>query len=139
MTQLISNEQQRVAVVLSPSVEYGSAANLAAIVVGGLKCAAFIAPIADQDNNYHVSIYWNVVILKAKTGGQVKKVLLEAKLKGLEVVIFTEEGRALSNSYPIYKELVENHKTEELNVLVVGLFGDDDVVRELTKSLSVFK
>lgn len=129
---------KRLAVVLQKSLAGGRAANVAAVVVGGLKCQAFGEPVKDLDGNRHAAIKWNMPVLRAKTNGQLLKLLNAASAMGVESVAFCDEGRSMSNSFVEYISVVTSHKTEHLSIVGVGLFGDDAAVRELTRQFSIY-
>ena len=131
-------ETKRLAVVLGPSLAAGPAANVAAIVAGGLRCAAFSEPIRDASGTPHSAVRWNVIVLKTKSSGQLRTLVEAAKVEPVELVVFSRSGASLSNSFPEYEALVKAARTEDLEVTGVGLFGPDAVVRALTRSFSVY-
>jgi hypothetical protein len=129
----------RLAVVLHPSLESGAAANAAAIVAGGLRCEAFEPPVADADGHQHAAVRWNVVVLKARSAGHLKKVLAAARGESVRAVAFTTRGQELSNSFEQYREELSRQHTDALDVVAVGLYGPDAAVRSLTRPFSLFK
>lgn len=135
---LIQSEPKRLAAVLHKSLSGGSAANVTAVVVGGLRCLGFTEPVNDMNGVRHAGMMWNMPVLKAKTSGQLRKLLKQAHASGIETVAFTEEGRSLSNSFDTYCELVRSRTTEDLTIVGVGLFGKDAEIRELTRQFSLF-
>ena len=129
----------RLAVVLHPQLESGAAANAAAIVVGGLRCDAFEPALPDADGHLHAAIRWNLVVLKARSAAQLKKLLSSATEASVEAVAFTSKGQELSNSFNLYKEEIALQHTDDLDVVAVALFGTDDAVRSLTRPFSLFR
>ncbi|HLG55489.1 MAG TPA: DUF2000 family protein [Vicinamibacterales bacterium] len=129
----------RLAVVLHPDLTQGLAACVAGLLVGGLRCDAFDSPIADVDAHLHVAITCNLVVLRAKTEGQLHTLLTRAKDADVPAVAFTRLGQRLSNSYAEYRDAIRNGGTQELGVIGVGLFGPHDVMSEMTRSFSLFR
>ncbi len=134
-----SDKTMRLAVVLHPNLESGAAANVAAIVAGGLRCDAFESPILDADGHQHAAIRWNVVVLKARSAAHLKKVLSAARNESVQAVAFTTRGQELSNSFGQYKAELSRQNTEALDVVAVGLYGPDHAVRSLTRPFSLFR
>jgi len=134
-----SEPSRRVAVVLHSKTQPGEAANAAAIVVGGLRCAAFDLPIQDTSGFVHAAVRWNLVVLQARNVGQLEKLANALQGSTLEYVLFTSSGRSLSNSFDEYKHQVESHSVDFADIIALGIFGEDDQVRAVTKSFSVFK
>ncbi|MHC2071103.1 DUF2000 domain-containing protein [Bremerella sp. T1] len=130
----------RLAVILHKSLSGGSAANVAAIIAGGLKCEAFGPPIMDKGGNAHASIRWNMPILKAKTNGQLQTLMEKSTAHpGVESVAFCDEGRLLSNNFAEYHNLIQGSEPSELSLLAVGVFGSDKDVRDLTRAFSLYQ
>lgn len=130
---------RRLAVVLHRDLEAGQACNAAAIVIGGLRCDAFAAPVNDADGHPHAAIRWNMPILKARNASQLRRLLATARQEGVQAVAFTEVGQEFSNNVGSYADHIRGHEIEALPVVAVGLFGDHAKIRELTKSFSVFR
>jgi hypothetical protein len=129
----------RLAVVLHPKIESGVGASAAAIVVGGLRSEGFGEPILDADGNSHAAILWNMVVLRAKSVGQLTSLLSAARDASVQAVAFTSRGQELSNSFPKYREEIARRHTTELEIVAVGLFGLDEAIRKLTRAFSIFR
>lgn len=127
----------RLAIVLHPNLESGAAANAAAIVSGGLRCEAFEPPISDADGHHHAAIRWNVVVLKARSAGHLKKLLAAAKDEPVQALAFTSRGQALSNSFEQYQDELSQQRIEGLDVVAVGLYGAEQTIRSLTRQFSL--
>jgi Protein of unknown function (DUF2000) len=137
--QPASEDPKRCAIVVDRTLEPGAMANAVAIVSGGLQCEAFGYPIPDADGNLHAAIRWNLVVLQAKSGQQLKKLLLATKERPVKAVAFARFGQGLSNSFILYEEAIASRPTEEFDIIAVGLFGSDADVRGQTKAFSVLK
>ena len=134
-----SKEMMRVAVVLGPGMDAGAAANAAAIVVGGLRCEAFTAPIVDTDGHQHAGVRWNVIVLRADKEQRLVALMTQAREAGVQAVAFTRVGKELGNSFDEYCAAIISRSSLELPPVSVGLFGPHDIVRRLTKAFSVYK
>jgi len=129
----------RLAIVLHPSLEAGEGANVASVLAGGIRCAGFTDPITDSSGVRHVAVIGNVVVLRAKTGGQLSTLLAAAAAEALDAVVFTRRGQELSNQYEVYRRDVIAGEADGLGVMGVAVFGADEVVRRLTRSCSLFR
>jgi hypothetical protein len=129
----------RLAVVLDPKLEAGASANAAAIVIGGLRCEAFESAFPDAEGNSHVAIKWNLVVLKARSAPQLKKLLLSARELPVSAVVFTAQGQELSNKFDFYKEEIGQRSIDEMEIVAVGLYGSDTDIRLLTRPFSLLK
>ena len=136
---IVENEIMRFAAVINPNVDAGAAANVVAVVIGGLQCNGFVQPIVDTDGYAHAAICWNLVVLKAKSMTQLRTLLLAAREKSIQAVAFTNCGQELSNSFSAYKDKITQSGVNDFKIVAVGLFGPDSVIRSLTKSFSIFK
>ena len=113
----------------------GLVANVAAIAIGGLKCDGFIENIQDKNGIGHASILWNMPVLKSKRQRDFLKVNKLASDMGLMVSAFSKEGMTLSNSYEEYKKVIT--ESEQLTILSMAIYGEDSLVKQAVKSLSV--
>jgi hypothetical protein len=129
----------RVAIILTPKMTPGQAANAAAIVSGGMVCDAFGAPIADLNGTLHAAIRWNLVVLEARSASFLATVLQTAKEFGIHAVAFSTLGQQLSNSFEAYRDSIAEKASADLELIAVGLYGRDEDVRKLTKPCSLFR
>jgi hypothetical protein len=135
-------EPLRVAIVVHKSLEPAAVANAAAILMGQLAHLEprIYAPegVIGADGVRHAGIRYNTVILVGRPG-QVTKLIAAANAAAVPNVVFSTAGRALSNSFGAYAELIGRSTADELDVCAVGLAGADAVVRELTRSFSSYR
>jgi hypothetical protein len=129
----------RAAVVLHPALDAGEGSNVTGILVGGLRCDAFTEAIVDLNGTRHAAISCNLVVLRAKTEGQLHTCAAAAQLPPLKSVVFTRCGQRLSNSFDTYREQVVQGTLRELGIVGVALFGPDEDIRRLTRQFSVFR
>lgn len=129
----------RVAIILTPKMTPGQAANAAAIVSGGLTCDAFGAPIAAPDRTLHAAIRWNLVVLEARSVSFLATALQGAKDLGIRAVAFSTLGQQLSNSFESYRDTIAQAGAADEKLIAIGLYGPDNDVRKLTKPCSLFR
>jgi hypothetical protein len=131
----------RAAIAVERRMEPPAVANAAAVLMGQLsrlEPRLYADPVADLDGVPHAGIRFNVVILTGRLA-QVVKVAAAAREAGLPHTAFSTAGRALSNSFAEYRELVGRSGSAELDICAVGVAGPDEQVRELTRALSSYK
>lgn len=133
------HEVTRLAVVLIRGLDVGQATNAAALLAGGLRCAAFREPVSDADGVPHVAVCSNVPVLVARSKGQLLRVLTEALNEGLAAVALSGEATGFSNDFDSYKAAVVSSATGDLGLVGVAIYGPHDTVRRLTRSQSVYR
>jgi Protein of unknown function (DUF2000) len=114
----------------------GQLMNVAAISVGGLKSDGFEEKIYGKNQIPHSGIAFNMPILKAKKSGDFEKAIKNAQELELEFVVFSKEAQMMSNSFEEYKQKVQNG--EDLSIVSMAIYGEDEAVRKAVKFLSVF-
>lgn len=114
----------------------GQLMNVAAISVGGLKSDGFAEKIHGKNGIPHSGISFNMPILKAKKSGDFEKAIKNSKDFGLDFVVFSKEAQLMSNSFEDYKKMVQDG--ENLSIVSMAIYGEDEVVRKAVKFLSVF-
>ncbi len=114
----------------------GQLMNVSAIALGGLKSDGFAEKIYGKDLIPHSGIAFNMPILKAKRSVDFDKAIKNAMDLGLDFVVFSKEAQSLSNSFEEYKRKVENN--ENLSIVSMAIYGEDELVRKAVKFLSVF-
>ncbi|WP_371333502.1 DUF2000 family protein [Pseudonocardia sp. Ae168_Ps1] len=55
----------------------------------------------------------------------------------VEHVVFSEEGRSLNNDFCAYRAAV-TAADGDLDLIAIGVLGDEDIVRSMTRSLSLY-
>lgn len=114
----------------------GQLMNVAAIALGGLKSDGFTEKIYGKGSIPHSGISFNMPILKAKKVSDFEKAIKNAKDLNLDFVVFSREAQSLSNSFEEYKRRVETG--ENLSIVSMAIYGEDESVRKAVKFLSVF-
>lgn len=134
-------EQRRTAIVVSKALAPGEAASGVAVVMGqlALRSSALYgqSDLVDADGVVHAAIRYNVVVLTGRQA-QLMKAAHQAREHGLRYCAFGNKGRSLSNSFAEYAETIRTSPTSALDIVVVGITGEDSAVRMATKGLSLY-
>ncbi|MET8976575.1 DUF2000 family protein [Streptomyces sp. NPDC004539] len=134
-------EVLRTVIAVDKSLEPGAVANVSAIVMGQLarlEPGIYADDVRDRAGVLHAGIRFNTVVLSGRTG-HLAQLVEAASAQGLRPVVFTSEGRTLSNSFDTYRALVTDASPAELGICAVGVTGEDTAVRALTKRFSVYR
>ena len=92
----------------------------------------------DADGNIHPSIsHYPVIVLKAKNSNKIRDIRAQAIEKGIAFTDFTDTMTVGSTEEQL--KATQAQSAEELNYLGLCLFGDRDVLTELTGKLSLYK
>lgn len=128
---------RRVALVVSRSLPTGAAANVAALLMGQL--AARNSAIYAEDvpvsleGDPHAAIQHSTVILRA-SAGQLATLAERMRDDAAHYCAFSSLGQSLNNEYAAYRRRLTS---EPVEIIGIGLFGDDARVRETTKKYSL--
>ena len=131
----------KINIVVDKKLNPGQKANVSAIIMGQLGRDVpelYSDVILDISKTRHVGISINVVILDGGSG-QLLKLIENAYKNDIMCVVFSAAGQSLSNNYNEYYETISKSNTESTKIIGVGLCGDDDIVRFLTKKFSLAK
>ncbi len=92
----------------------------------------------DIDGNIHPSVsHYPVIILKAKNGNQIRKIRQQALDKNLPFTDFTKDMQLGSSKEQVAS--LKTKKDEEVEYVVLSLFGKTSNLKELTGKLSLYK
>lgn len=131
----------KINIVVDKTLDPGRKANIAAIIMGQLGrdiSSIYSNVITDRSGTDHAGISINVVILNGN-GSQLLKLIESAKNSNVVCIAFSSIGQFLSNSYNEYQKNIISLNTEETKIVGVGIYGDDEVVKALTKKFSLAK
>jgi len=131
----------KINIVVDKALNAGQKANVSAIIMGqfGRDIPTLYAnAVEDISGIRHAGISVNVVILDGSNGQLLT--LIEATRKAdVSCIVFSATGQFLSNSYPEYQQQISLSETKATNIIGVGIVGEDDAVRSLTKKFSLVK
>lgn len=122
-------------------MDTGKKANVASILMGEISKKfphIYGDSVCDKSGVHHAGIAINVVILD---GGDEQLLSLVKNTENYDVFcnVFSSTGQELSNNYPEYQRQISSMDTQSTNIVGVGIFGDESVVRTLTKKFSLTK
>lgn len=131
----------KINIVVKKTLSSGQKANVSAIIMGQLGRdipMIYTDLIKDASEVMHVGISVNVVILDGG-GGQLLSLTEQARKSDVAYVVFSTTGQLLSNNYPEYYKKISTSDTESTDIIGVGIYGEDEVVKLLTKKFSLAK
>lgn len=131
----------KISIVVNKTLNSGQKANVSAIIMGQLGhdiTGIYTNTITDSSGVEHAGISVNVVILDGGSG-QLLSLIESARKNKVTCIAFSVIGQMLSNNYTEYQQKITVSDTESTKIIGVGLCGDDEVVKSLTKKFSLAK
>ena len=134
----------KISIIVEKKLTAGQKANVASIILGQLAInnpeIYFENNLKDLNDNNHATIRENIVILEAGSG-QLNNLLELTKLENgtIDCVLFSKIGQNLSNSFGEYYDAISKSNVIETEVIGIGLRGENDIVKKLTKKFSLVK
>ena len=131
----------KISIVVNKILNSGQKANVSAIIMGQLGrdiSELYTDTVIDASGTKHAGISVNVVILDGG-GGQLLTLIERAKESDVKCIVFSAIGQALSNNYYEYQQKISALDTTSTNVVGVGICGEDQIVKSLTKKFSLAK
>ena len=130
----------KIAIVFNEELGKGHLANAAACIASGLfnKEDEILGPQIEGDGFTYISIT-NIPILIVKKAGKTWKELLDrAKRNKLKYMVFTKEGQSTTN-YDSYVERVTGKPIDSVEVIGIGVLGDEQQVTRFSGDLGLLK
>ena len=130
----------RIAIALDENLEKGHLANAAACIASGLfsKEENILGSQIEGVEVTYIPIT-NIPILIVKKANKTWKELLErAKRNKLKYMVFTREGQS-TTSYEDYMKMVAGKKLEEVEVIGIGVLGEDNIVTKFSGDLGLLR
>lgn len=131
----------KISIVVNKALNSGQKANVSAIIMGQFGYdipGVYTSAITDASGTNHVGISVNVVILDGGSG-QLLSLIESAQKSKVICIAFSAIGQMLSNNYEEYQHRIATADTESTKIVGVGLCGDDETVKLLTKKFSLAK
>lgn len=131
----------KINIVVKKTLPSGQKANVSAIIMGQFGRdipVIYTEPITDASGTKHAGISVNVVILDGG-GGQLLTLIEQARKSDVACVGFSAAGQLLSNNYSEYHQKISMSDTESTEIIGVGVCGEDEAVKRLTKKFSLAK
>ncbi len=127
------------AIVLKPDMGQGLSANAAACIATGLfkqeECA-YGNEI--EGNGIKFIPITQIPILILKQNKPFKELLKRAKRNDLKYMLFTKEGQS-TTSYSEYADRVKGKSVDELDVIGIGVIGEDSLVDSFSGDLGLLR
>lgn len=130
----------KIAIVFNEELGKGHLANAAACIASGLfnKEEGILGPQIEGNGFTYIPIT-NIPILIVKKAGKTWKELLDrAKRNKLKYMVFTREGQS-TTSYDSYVERVTGKPIDEVEVIGIGVLGDEQQVTRFSGDLGLLK
>ena len=130
----------KIAIVFNEELGKGHLANAAACIASGLfnKEEGILGPQIEGEGVTYIPIT-NIPILIVKKAGKTWKELLDrAKRNKLKYMMFTKEGQS-TTSYDSYVERVTGKSIDVVEVIGMGVLGDEQQVTRFSGDLGLLK
>ena len=131
----------KISIVVNKNLNSGQKANVSAIIAGQFGRDIpnlFTKPIVDNSGTEHAGISVNVVILNGN-GNQLLTLLKQARENNIKYIVFSTIGQSLNNDYDKYVQKILSSDTESTQIIGVGIYGDEETVKMLTRKFSLAK
>lgn len=130
----------KIKIVLRNDLEVWQELNVTAFLMSGIAGTQDIIgqPYKDADGVEYLPMSQQPIMLHSASGEQMKELLKKALTKDVVISIFTEE---LFNTYndEDNRAMVGRFKTEELNLVGIGIRGKKNHVDRLLKGFALHK
>lgn len=133
---------RRVTIILDKQLEIGAAANVASLLMGqaSLNDPSLYSDVHvfDKNNVQHAGIQYSTVLLKAGSNQLLNLVKsLPSAAPELSSLVFSQVGQQLNNAFEQYLIEINSKDTEQTKVVGIIIWGEDDLVRKITKKYSI--
>lgn len=130
----------KIKIVLRNDLEAWQELNIAAFLMSGIAGTQNIIgqPYVDADGVEYLPMSQQPIMIHSASGEQMKDLLKKALTKDVVLTIFTEE---LFNTYNDVdnRDMVSRFKTEELNLVGIGIRGKKNHVDRLLKGFELHR
>jgi hypothetical protein len=130
----------KIKIVLRNDLETWQKLNITAFLMSGIAGTQNIIgqPYVDKDQVQYLPMSQQPIMIHSATGDQMNDLLKKALTKDVVISIFTEE---LFNTFndEDNRTMVANFKTDELNLVGVGIRGKKNHVDRLLKGFELHK
>lgn len=130
----------KIKIVLRDDLEMWQKLNVTAFLMSGIAGTQNIIgqPYLDKDNAQYLPMSQQPIVIYSSTGGLMNELLQKALTKDVVITIYTKE---LFNTYndEDNRAVVAKFKTDELNLVGIGLRGKKNQVDRLLKGFDLHK
>ena len=130
----------RIAIAVDDELGAGYLANATACIASGLFGGEkdLLGPGIEGDYFTYIPITKIPILIVKRNGKNWKDLLNRAKKNKLKYMIFTREGQS-TTSYDEYVERVKGKPIEEVEVVAIGVLGEDSSVQKFCGDLPLLK
>lgn len=130
----------KIKIVLRNNLETWQELNVTAFLMSGIAGTQEIIgqPYVDKDGVQYLPVSQQPIMVHSASGAQMKELLQKALTKNVVVSIFTEELFKTHNDEDNRASIAE-FKTEELNLVGIGIRGKKNHVDRLLKGFELHK
>jgi len=130
----------KIAIALDDTVRLGLLANATACIASGLfhDEKDLLGPQIEGDHFTYIPITKIPILIVKKSKKNWKELLNRAKKNKLKYMIFTREGQSTTD-YDGYVERVEGKSIEEVEVIGIGVLGEDNIVQKFCGDLPLLR
>ncbi|MFU1793179.1 DUF2000 family protein [Paenibacillus azoreducens] len=130
----------KIKIVLRDDLEMWQKLNVTAFLMSGIAGTQNIIgqPYLDKDSAQYLPMSQQPIVIYSSTGGLMNELLQKALTKDVVITIYTKE---LFNTYndKDNRAVVAKFKTDELNLVGIGLRGKKNQVDRLLKGFDLHK
>ncbi|UTM59521.1 DUF2000 domain-containing protein [Photobacterium sp. CCB-ST2H9] len=142
-SSLPDENQKRFVVVLNKKLELGRTLNVLGHISVGLSAQleqgmAHYVDYTDKDGQVHPSLsHYPFIVLKADNSNKIRNVREAALAKG---VTFTDFTHTMTDGGSLHQQAVTAETAEaDLEYMGIGLFGDAEMLKEMTRKFSLYR
>lgn len=130
----------KIKIVLRNDLEAWQELNVTAFLMSGIAGTQNIIgqPYVDKDQVQYLPMSQQPIMIHSATGEQMKELLQKALAKDVVITIYTEELFKTYNDED-NRAMVANFKTDELNLVGIGVRGKKNHVDRLLKGFELHK
>ena len=130
----------KIAIILDENVGNGFLANAAACIASGLFQGEedLLGPEIEANQFTYIPITKIPILIVKKGNKNWKELLDRAKKNKLKYMVFTREGQS-TTSYDNYIERVKGKSIEEVDVIGIGVLGEDSVIQKFGGDLPLLR
>lgn len=130
----------KIKIVLRNDLEAWQELNVTAFLMSGIAGTQNIIgqPYVDKDQVQYLPMSQQPIMIHSATGEQMKELLQKALTKDVVITIYTEELFKTYNDED-NRAMVANFKTDELNLVGIGVRGKKNHVDRLLKGFELHK
>lgn len=130
----------KIKITLRNDLEAWQELNVTAFLISGIAGTQNIIgePYVDKDEVHYLPMSQQPIMIHSASGEQMKELLQKALTKDVTISIYTEELFKTYNDED-NRAMIANFKTEELNLVGIGIRGKKNQVDRLLKGFDLHK